>query len=94
MFSKILKETEDSYAKVSLDRTLCNNELTSLRKEMERQYQEKLHLEDAILSAIRDKMTIDKVSELCDSSPIALRDSLLSLSCFKSKLKTHIFHRP
>jgi len=31
-------------------------------------------------------------SSAWNTLPIALRDSLLSLSCFKSKLKTHLFH--
>ena len=38
------------------------NELTALRKQIEREYQEKLRLEEAIMDTLRNKMTMDKAA--------------------------------
>ena len=42
------------------------NELNALRKQIEREYQEKVRLEDEILEKLRSQLTLDKASQYTD----------------------------
>ncbi len=45
------------------DRTLRLNELNSLRKQIEQEFQRKMKLEEDIMETMRNKLTMDKASE-------------------------------
>ena len=42
------------------------NELNALRKQIEREYLEKVKLEDAILERLRSQLTLDKAAQYTD----------------------------
>ena len=44
------------------DKTLRENDLTALRKQIEREYQEKVSLEDQIMERLRTQLTLDKAA--------------------------------
>ena len=48
---------------VSQDVTLRDNELTALRKQIEREFLEKVKLEDAIMEKMRSQLTMDKAAK-------------------------------
>lgn len=45
------------------DKTLRQNELNALRKQIEREYLEKVKLEDDIMEKMRSQLTMDKASQ-------------------------------
>ena len=45
---------------------LRQNELNALRKQIEREYLEKVKLEDEILEKLRSQLTLDKASQYTD----------------------------
>ena len=45
------------------DKTLRENDLVALRKQIEREYQEKVSLEDQIMERLRTQLTLDKASQ-------------------------------
>ena len=48
------------------DKMLRQNEATSLRKQIEAEYQKKVKLEDDILEKLRSQLTIDKAAQYTD----------------------------
>ena len=48
---------------VSQDVTLRDNELTALRKQIEREFLEKVKLEDVIMEKMRSQLTMDKAAK-------------------------------
>ncbi|XP_077980301.1 coiled-coil domain-containing protein 40-like [Glandiceps talaboti] len=62
-FTRMLHETEQSLNRSTTDRTLRLNELNALRKQIEREYQEKVRLEDEILAKLREELTMDKAAK-------------------------------
>jgi chromosome segregation ATPase len=73
-YSSILRETEESLNRVSVERNLCLTQLTELRKEMERCYQEKVRLEDEILEKMRQQLTADKATQYTERLLRRLRE--------------------
>ncbi|XP_070579736.1 coiled-coil domain-containing protein 40-like [Ptychodera flava] len=61
-FTRMLHETEQSLNRATTDRSLRMNELNALRKQIEREYQEKVRLEDAIMEKMREELTMDKAA--------------------------------
>jgi hypothetical protein len=45
------------------DITLRESELTALRKQIEREYEEKLRIEESIMEKLRSQMTLDKAAQ-------------------------------
>jgi len=45
------------------DKTLRENELNALRKQIEREYLEKVKLEDDIMEKMRSQLTLDKAAQ-------------------------------
>ncbi len=50
------------------------NELNGLRKQIEREYQEKLKLEDEIMEKIRNQLTMDKAAQYTKKLTNKMRD--------------------
>ena len=55
------------------DRTLKLNEVNALRKQIEREYLEKVRLEDEILEKMRSQLTMDKAAQYTDKLTGKLR---------------------
>ncbi|WAQ97414.1 CCD40-like protein [Mya arenaria] len=62
-YTRILHETEQSLNRAMTDKTLRENELNALRKQIEREYLEKVRLEDEIMEKMRSQLTMDKASQ-------------------------------
>ena len=45
------------------DITLRESELTALRKQIEREYEEKVRIEEGIMEKLRNQMTLDKAAQ-------------------------------
>lgn len=68
----------------SQDKTLRLNELNALRKQIEREYLEKVELEDEIMEKMRTQLTMDKASQYTKKLTTKQRDltkSLVSTVC-------------
>lgn len=55
------------------DKQLRQNEVNALRKQIEKEYQEKVKLEDDILEKLRTQLTMDKASHYTDKLTGKLR---------------------
>ncbi len=64
------------------DKTLRMNELSALRKQIEREYQEKIKLEDDIIEMMQSQMTMDKAATYSKKITTKLRDLTKSLVHF------------
>ncbi|XP_021370653.1 coiled-coil domain-containing protein 40-like isoform X2 [Mizuhopecten yessoensis] len=62
-YTRMLHETEQALNRAVTDKTLRMNELNALRKQIEREYLEKVQLEDAIMEKMRSQLTMDKASQ-------------------------------
>lgn len=68
----------------SQDKTLRLNELNALRKQIEREYLEKVELEDEIMEKMRTQLTMDKASQYTKKLTTKQRDltkNLVSTVC-------------
>ena len=63
------------------DKILRMNELTSLRKQIEREYAEKVELEDQIMEKMRSHLTMDKAAKYTKKLTGKLRTQTKSLVC-------------
>ena len=63
------------------DKTLRQNEVTALRKQIEREYLEKVRLEDEILEKLRSQLTMDKASKYTNKLTTKLRNRTKDLVC-------------
>ena len=52
-----------SHSTLTQDITLRESELTALRKQIEREYEEKLRIEESIMEKLRSQMTLDKAAQ-------------------------------
>ena len=55
------------------DKTLKLNELNALRKQIEREFLEKVKLEDEVMEKMRSQLTLDKASKYTDKLTKKLR---------------------
>ncbi|CAB3982035.1 Hypothetical predicted protein [Paramuricea clavata] len=62
-YSRMLHETEQALNKAKTDITLRESELTALRKQVEREYEEKVRIEEGIMEKLRSQMTLDKAAQ-------------------------------
>ncbi|XP_028395247.1 coiled-coil domain-containing protein 40-like [Dendronephthya gigantea] len=62
-YSRMLHETEQALNKAKTDITLRESELTALRKQIEREYEEKVRTEESIMEKLRSQMTLDKAAQ-------------------------------
>ncbi|XP_045213458.2 coiled-coil domain-containing protein 40-like [Mercenaria mercenaria] len=62
-YTRILHETEQSLNRAMTDKTLRQNELNALWKQIEREYLEKVKLEDDIMEKMRSQLTMDKAAQ-------------------------------
>lgn len=62
-YTRMLHETEQSLNRAKTDITLRESELTALRKQIEREYLEKVRLDESIMEKLRSQMTMDKAAQ-------------------------------
>ncbi|KAK3091997.1 hypothetical protein FSP39_024328 [Pinctada imbricata] len=62
-YTRMLHETEQALNRAVTDKTLRLNELNALRKQIEREYLEKVELEDEIMEKMRSQLTMDKAAQ-------------------------------
>ncbi|KAJ8037566.1 Coiled-coil domain-containing protein 40 [Holothuria leucospilota] len=89
-YSRMLHETEQNLNRATTDKTLRLNELVALRKQMEREYQEKLQLEENIMDAMRNKLTADKVSYYAKKMAGKVRKNIAELEAARAKVENEI----
>ena len=65
------------------DKILRQNEVNALRKQIEREYLEKVKLEDEILEKLRTQLTMDKASQYTDKLTGKLRQRTKDLVILK-----------
>ena len=71
------------------DKTLRENDLAALRKQIEREYLEKINLEDQIMERLRTQLTLDKAAQYSKKLTGRSRDRtkhLVSLSASSSSV--------
>ena len=74
------------------DKTLRENDLAALRKQIEREYLEKINLEDQIMERLRTQLTLDKAAQYSKKLTGRSRDRtkhLVSLSATSSSIALH-----
>uniref|UniRef100_H2XUM1 Coiled-coil domain-containing protein 40 n=1 Tax=Ciona intestinalis TaxID=7719 RepID=H2XUM1_CIOIN len=59
-YSRTLHETEQAYNKATTERSMRLSEINALRKQIEREYLEKVALEDRIMKDLQQQLTADK----------------------------------
>ncbi|XP_032234443.2 coiled-coil domain-containing protein 40 [Nematostella vectensis] len=62
-YTRTLHQTEQSLNRAQTEVVLKDSELTALRKQIEREFQEKVGLEDTIMEKLRSQLTMDKASQ-------------------------------
>ncbi|KAK2152124.1 hypothetical protein LSH36_339g05000 [Paralvinella palmiformis] len=65
-YTRMLHETEQALNRANTDKTLRMNELNALRKQIEKEYAEKVRLEDAVVEQLRSQLTLDKAAQYTD----------------------------
>ena len=63
------------------DKTLRQNELNALRKQIEREYLEKVKLEDDIMEKMRSQLTMDKAAQYTKKLTSKKRELTKQLVC-------------
>ncbi|XP_033121483.1 coiled-coil domain-containing protein 40-like [Anneissia japonica] len=62
-YTRMLHETEQALSRATTDRTLRLHELNGLRKQIEKEFQEKVTMEDKVMETMRNKLTMEKASQ-------------------------------
>lgn len=63
--------------------TLKDNEITALRKQTEREFLEKIKIEDNIMEKMRSQLTLDKAAQYTKKMTDRLRKRATELVCVK-----------
>lgn len=76
------------------DKTLRQNEVTALRKQIEKEYLERVKLEDEILEKIRSQLTVDKAAKytnkLVGKTRMSTKDLVSSEQYFRYETKQEL----
>ncbi|XP_015752851.1 PREDICTED: coiled-coil domain-containing protein 40-like [Acropora digitifera] len=62
-YTRTLHETEQQLSRAETEVTLKDNELATLRKQIEREFLEKIKVEDNIMEKMRSQLTLDKAAQ-------------------------------
>lgn len=68
--------------------TLKDNELAALRKQIEREFLEKIKIEDNIMEKMRSQLTLDKAAQYTKKMTDKLRRRATDLVCKRGKLES------
>ncbi|CAH1795383.1 unnamed protein product, partial [Owenia fusiformis] len=89
-FTRMLHETEQALNRANTDKTLKLNELTALRKQIEREHLQKIQLEDDIMEKIRSELTMDKAAQYTDKLTGKLRNLTKDLESQMASVENEI----
>lgn len=89
-YTRMLHETEQALNRAVTDKTLRLNELNALRKQIEREYLEKVELEDEIMEKMRTQLTMDKASQYTKKLTTKQRDLTKSLETQTAEVENTI----
>ena len=71
--------------------TLKDNEITALRKQTEREFLEKIKIEDNIMEKMRSQLTLDKAAQYTKKMTDRLRKRATELVCVNKRLNLVCF---
>lgn len=89
-YSRMLHETEQALNRANTDKLLRQNEVNALGKQIEREYLEKVKLEDDILEKLRTQLTMDNASQYTDKLTTKVRDRTKDLEAQTAKVENEI----
>ncbi|KAK6170441.1 hypothetical protein SNE40_018834 [Patella caerulea] len=89
-YTRMLHETEQALHRAMTDKTLRMNELNALRQQIEKEYLEKVKLEDEIMERMRTQLTMDKASQYSRKLTNKMRDTTKHLETQMAEVENHI----
>ncbi|XP_071960201.1 coiled-coil domain-containing protein 40-like isoform X2 [Antedon mediterranea] len=89
-YTRMLHETEQSLNRATTDRTLRVHELNGLRKQIEKEFQEKVALEDNVMETMRNKLTLDKASQYTKRMASKTRQAIKELESSKAQVENQV----
>ncbi|XP_041363110.1 coiled-coil domain-containing protein 40-like [Gigantopelta aegis] len=89
-FSRMMYETEQALSRATADKTMRLGEVENLRKQIERESQEKMKLEDEIMECIRGQLTLEKASQYTKKLTSKLRAHTRNLETQMAEVENKI----
>ncbi|XP_013409019.1 coiled-coil domain-containing protein 40 isoform X1 [Lingula anatina] len=89
-YTRMLHETEQALNRANAEKQTKLNELNALRKQIEREYLEKVRLEDEIMEMMRQQLTMDKASQYTEKLTGKLRDRTKELEAQSAEVENQI----
>ncbi|CAH3039798.1 unnamed protein product [Pocillopora meandrina] len=89
-YSRTLHETEQQLNRAETEVTLKENEITALRKQIEREFGEKIKLEDNIMEKMRSQLTLDKAAQYTKKMTDKLRRRATELESSVAEVENEI----
>ncbi|XP_015749660.1 PREDICTED: coiled-coil domain-containing protein 40-like [Acropora digitifera] len=87
-YTRTLHETEQQLSRAETEVTLKDNELATLRKQIEREFLEKIKVEDNIMEKMRSQLTLDKAAQYTKKVTDKLRRRATEL-VFAGEINSH-----
>ncbi|KAK3733202.1 hypothetical protein QZH41_019682 [Actinostola sp. cb2023] len=89
-YTRTLHQTEQQLNRAQTEVVLKENELTALRKQIEREFLEKVGLEDAIMEKLRSQLTMDKATRYTKKMTDRLRRRATELESSVAEVENEI----
>ncbi|XP_064620964.1 coiled-coil domain-containing protein 40-like isoform X2 [Lineus longissimus] len=89
-YTRMLHETEQALNRAMTDKQLRENEVNALRKQIEREYLEKVKLEDEIMEKIRSQLTMEKAAIYTDKLTGKMRGRTKELEAQVAQVENEI----
>ncbi|XP_039265191.1 coiled-coil domain-containing protein 40-like isoform X1 [Styela clava] len=89
-YSRTLHETEQAVNRANTERSMRLSEINVLRKQIEREYREKVKLEDLIMTKLQQQLTADKASVYTTKVTTEIRDRKKALDADYAKVENEI----
>ncbi|KAM7433427.1 Coiled-coil domain-containing protein 40 [Porites harrisoni] len=89
-YSRTLHETEQQLNRAETEVTLKDNEITALRKQTEREFLEKIKIEDNIMEKMRSQLTLDKAAQYTKKMTDRLRKRATELESSVAEVENEI----
>ncbi|KAJ7340194.1 Coiled-coil domain-containing protein 40 [Desmophyllum pertusum] len=89
-YTRTLHETEQHLNRAETEVTLKENEITALRKQIEREFMEKIKLEDNIMEKMRSQLTLDKAAQYTKKMTDKLRRRATELESSVAEVENEI----
>jgi len=89
-YTRTLHETEQQLNRAETEVTLKENEITALRKQIEREFLEKIKIEDNIMEKMRSQLTLDKAAQYTKKMTDRLRRRATELESSVAEVENEI----